>query len=188
MAVWKVAITMANPKNIAIFGSSAGGGLTLAMVLRAKQEGLPLPAAIACGTPFSDSTKTGDTYFSNQKLDNILVSSGGVLEAGARTTRWPRPHRRRGKLFVCWSIKNNDEPISTQVNPRLCNPTHKNGTDQTWTESLAHPRHDRGGRATMLYSDAQDTRPHFQHDAVVRHHSREFRLAVPSRHIFYFHP
>lgn len=83
MAVWKVAITMANPENMAIFGSSAGGGLTLAMILRAKQEGLPLPAALACGTPFSDLTKTGDTYFSNQKLDNILVSYEGVLEAGA---------------------------------------------------------------------------------------------------------
>lgn len=83
MAVWKVAITMANPENMAIFGSSAGGGLTLAMILRAKQEDLPLPAALACGTPFSDLTKTGDTYFSNQKLDNILVSYEGVLEAGA---------------------------------------------------------------------------------------------------------
>lgn len=83
MAVWKVAITMEHPENMAIFGSSAGGGLTLAMVLRAKQEGLPLPAALACGTPFSDLTKTGDTYFSNQKLDNILVSYEGVLEAGA---------------------------------------------------------------------------------------------------------
>ena len=41
MTVWKAATKMAPPKNMAIFGSSAGGNLTLAMVLRAKQEKPP---------------------------------------------------------------------------------------------------------------------------------------------------
>ena len=50
MAVWRAAVKMADPKNMAIFGSSAGGALTLSMVLRAKQDKLPLPAAIAPGT------------------------------------------------------------------------------------------------------------------------------------------
>src|SRR5262249_19781571 len=49
MTVWKAAVKIADPKNLAIFGSSAGGALTLSMVLRAKQDGLPLPAAIAPG-------------------------------------------------------------------------------------------------------------------------------------------
>ena len=44
IAVWKAALKMADPKNMAIFGSSAGGVLTLSMVLRAKQDNLPLPA------------------------------------------------------------------------------------------------------------------------------------------------
>src|SRR6185503_8189056 len=56
ITAWKAATRMASPKNMAIFGSSAGGNLTLAMVLRAKQEKLPLPAAIAPGTPMSDLT------------------------------------------------------------------------------------------------------------------------------------
>src|SRR5258706_9266943 len=47
MTVWRAATKMADPKNMAIFGSSAGGNLTLAMVLRAKQDNLPLPGAIA---------------------------------------------------------------------------------------------------------------------------------------------
>src|SRR6185295_16850100 len=51
IAVWKGALKMADAKNMAIFGTSAGGALTLSMVLRAKQEKLPLPAAIAPGTP-----------------------------------------------------------------------------------------------------------------------------------------
>src|SRR3954453_11169398 len=54
MTVYKNAIRTTDPKNIAIFGSSAGGALTLEMILRAKQDGLPLPGAIAPGTPMSD--------------------------------------------------------------------------------------------------------------------------------------
>ena len=60
MTVWKAALKMMDPKNMAIFGTSAGGALTLEMVLRAKQDGLPLPAAIAPGTPMSDVTKVGE--------------------------------------------------------------------------------------------------------------------------------
>jgi acetyl esterase/lipase len=83
MAVWKEAVKMANPKNMAIFGTSTGGGMTLAMILRAKTEHLPLPAAIAPGTPWSDLTETGDTYKTNEWLDNVLVSYHGYLGRAA---------------------------------------------------------------------------------------------------------
>lgn len=74
MAVWKAAVKMADPKNMAIFGSSAGGALTLEMVLRAKQDHLPMPAAIAPGTPMADLTNSGDTFRTNAMLDNVLVA------------------------------------------------------------------------------------------------------------------
>ena len=64
-AVWKAATAMADPKKMAIFGTSAGGALTLEMIPRAKQDGLPLPAAIAPGTPMADVTKVGDTFNTN---------------------------------------------------------------------------------------------------------------------------
>jgi acetyl esterase/lipase len=50
-------------QNIAVFGTSTGGGLTMALVLRAKQDGFALPAAIAPGSPWADLTKTGDTFY-----------------------------------------------------------------------------------------------------------------------------
>jgi acetyl esterase/lipase len=84
MAVWKAAIKMQKPKNMAIFGTSTGGGMTLAMILRAKTEHLPLPAAIAPGTPWSDLTETGDTYKTNEWVDNILVSYSGYLSHAAQ--------------------------------------------------------------------------------------------------------
>ncbi len=83
MAVYKEAIKTTDPKRIGIVGTSTGGGMTLAMILRAKTEHLPLPAAIAPGTPWSDLTETGDTYKTNEWLDNVLVSYSGYLTHAA---------------------------------------------------------------------------------------------------------
>ena len=83
VAAWKGATKMAKPKNMAIFGSSAGGNLTLAMVLRAKAEKLPLPAAIAPGTPMSDLTGAGDSFQTNAMVDNVLVAYGANCDKRA---------------------------------------------------------------------------------------------------------
>ena len=77
MAVYKEVIGKTDPKRVGLIGTSAGGALVLQMGLRAKQLGLPLPGAIASGTPMSDSTKTGDTFYTNAMLDNVLVSTEG---------------------------------------------------------------------------------------------------------------
>jgi monoterpene epsilon-lactone hydrolase len=84
IAVWRELVKTHDPKKMAIFGTSTGGGMTLAVVLRAKAEGLPLPAATAPGTPWSDLTKTGDSYFANEMVDNVLVGYEGFLGDAAR--------------------------------------------------------------------------------------------------------
>ncbi len=83
MKVYRAVLRTTKPQNVGIFGTSTGGGMTLAMVLRAKMEHLPLPGAIAPGTPWSDMTKTGDSFFSNEMVDNVLVSDDGFLHAAA---------------------------------------------------------------------------------------------------------
>jgi acetyl esterase/lipase len=83
MTIWREAVKMASPKNMAIFGSSAGGNLTLAMVLRAKMDNLPLPAAIAPGTPMSDLTGAGDSFQTNAMVDNVLVAYGANCDKRA---------------------------------------------------------------------------------------------------------
>jgi monoterpene epsilon-lactone hydrolase len=83
MTVYRAALKMQKPQNIAVFGLSTGGGLTLAMMLRAKAEGLPMPAAIGPGTPWSDLTETGDSYQTNQFVDNVLVAHNGWLKRAA---------------------------------------------------------------------------------------------------------
>lgn len=83
ITVWKAATKMAAPRNMAIFGSSAGGNLTLAMILRAKQDNLPLPGAIAPGTPMSDLTNAGDSFHTNAMLDNVLVAPNASCDKRA---------------------------------------------------------------------------------------------------------
>jgi acetyl esterase/lipase len=81
LTVLKAAEKTTDPKNIAIFGTSAGGALTLEVILRAKEKGVPLPGAISAGTPMSDVTKTGDSFYTNELVDNVLVSRDGFCDA-----------------------------------------------------------------------------------------------------------
>jgi epsilon-lactone hydrolase len=83
-AVWRAMQTIQKPQNMAVFGTSTGGGMTLALMLRAKAEGLPLPAVIGLGTPWSDMTETGDSYGTNAWIDNVLVSYSGYLTPAAK--------------------------------------------------------------------------------------------------------
>lgn len=84
VTVYRNLLKSNDAKNIAIFGTSAGGALTLEIVLKAKQLGLPVPAAIAPGTPMSDVTKVGDTFYANELVDNVLVSRDGFCDAAAK--------------------------------------------------------------------------------------------------------
>jgi len=81
VAVYRELLKTTQPENIGIFGTSAGGSLTLTTLLRAKMEGLPMPAAIAPGTPTVDLTKTGDSLFTNAMVDNAIQTQDGFIRA-----------------------------------------------------------------------------------------------------------
>ncbi len=83
ITVYKSVLKTTAPKNVAIVGTSAGGALTLEMVVKAKQDGLPMPGAIAPGTPMADVTKTGDSFYTNEFVDNVLVSPSGFCDDAA---------------------------------------------------------------------------------------------------------
>lgn len=83
VAVYRELLKSNAPSRIALFGTSAGGNLVSTTLLRAKAEGLPMPAAIALGTPTVDLTKTGDSLFTNAMVDNVLVTQDGFIRATA---------------------------------------------------------------------------------------------------------
>ena len=84
VAVYRTILKMTAPKNVGVFGTSAGGALTLEMMLQAKTLGLPMPGAIASGTPMADATKTGDSFYTNELVDNVLVSRDGFCDAATK--------------------------------------------------------------------------------------------------------
>ncbi len=60
--VYRWALTRYAPGSLGLSGDSAGGNLALVTVLRAKEEGLPLPAAIAVMSPWLDLAAEGASF------------------------------------------------------------------------------------------------------------------------------
>ncbi len=73
--------TGVDPATVAIAGDSAGGGLTLAVLLRAKTEGVPLPGAAVLFSPWTDLTCSGASVDRNDQADDML--SAAALRAAA---------------------------------------------------------------------------------------------------------
>jgi epsilon-lactone hydrolase len=63
-----------SPGEIIVSGGSAGGNLGAALMLRARDEGLPLPAGLILGTPEIDLTESGDSFHTNLGVDPSLRS------------------------------------------------------------------------------------------------------------------
>lgn len=63
------------PQNIAMEGSSAGANLVAATILKARDQGLPLPAAASLHTAGVDMTHSGDTFATNEVIDVVLRKS-----------------------------------------------------------------------------------------------------------------
>lgn len=81
VAVYRETLQTTPAAHIAIFGTSAGGSLTCTTLLRAKAEGLPMPGAIALGTPTVDLTDAGDSLYTNEGIDNVLGTRDGFIRA-----------------------------------------------------------------------------------------------------------
>ncbi len=69
---YRMVLTRYKPANIAVYGASAGGGLAASFILKARDLGLPLPAACALHSPEADLTESGDSFEANHKVDAIL--------------------------------------------------------------------------------------------------------------------
>jgi acetyl esterase/lipase len=84
VAVWRELIESHNPANAAMFGSSAGGGLTMAVTLALKDQRIPLPAALFLGSPWARIDKIADSQFANDTTDNLLITYDGLLGLAAK--------------------------------------------------------------------------------------------------------
>jgi len=69
--VYKALLKRYKPEEIVMHGLSAGGNLIAATLLKCRDEGMPLPAAIILQTPEADLTESGDSFLTNAALDNF---------------------------------------------------------------------------------------------------------------------
>lgn len=79
-------------KNIAIYGTSAGGGLAAGVVLKMRDQGLGMPAAVVLWSPWSDITETGDSYATLKAADPDLVYDK-TLKASAAAYADPKDQK-----------------------------------------------------------------------------------------------
>ena len=74
IAVYRALLEVRDPADIFVGGGSAGGNLAAALLVRAKDEGLPMPAALVLLTPQVDLTESGDTFETLKEVDSTLSS------------------------------------------------------------------------------------------------------------------
>jgi acetyl esterase/lipase len=72
VAVYRRLLEERPPEDIFVGGASAGGNLAPALLLRAKDEGLPMPAGLLLLTPEVDLTESGDTFRTLNGIDSVL--------------------------------------------------------------------------------------------------------------------
>jgi monoterpene epsilon-lactone hydrolase len=72
---------IADPQRTAVIGDSAGGGLTLALLLRLRDDGLELPGAAVALSPWTDLALTGTSLSLNAKSDPMMNAADARLFA-----------------------------------------------------------------------------------------------------------
>jgi epsilon-lactone hydrolase len=88
IAAYRALLRERDPSEIIVSGGSAGGNLAAALILRARDEGMPMPAGLILGTPEIDLTESGDSFNTNDGVDpglrslmpvNLLYANGHDL-------------------------------------------------------------------------------------------------------------
>ncbi len=90
MAFYRALLRDHSPAEIIVSGASAGGNLAAALVLRARDEGLPLPAAAVLISPEVDLTESGDSFHTNAGIDAMgSLMQANLLYAGGHELAHP---------------------------------------------------------------------------------------------------
>jgi len=79
-AVYRHLLETASAKDVAFIGQSAGANLAAALLLKARDEDLPLPGAVALISPPTDLRCAGDTYSTN----GFTLQGSGLANAIGR--------------------------------------------------------------------------------------------------------
>ncbi|MEX3100849.1 MULTISPECIES: alpha/beta hydrolase [unclassified Streptomyces] len=81
LAVYRELVRAPGADRLVVVGESAGGGLALALLQQARDEGLPMPAAVVPVFPWADLSLSGASSTANIGRD--LLTRSQLLEAAA---------------------------------------------------------------------------------------------------------
>ena len=81
-------------ENIAMYGDSAGGGLVASSVLKMRDEGIGIPAALVLWSPWTDVSGAGDTRSTLMSADPFIPKSmlKNMADAYANVTDQNNPY------------------------------------------------------------------------------------------------
>jgi epsilon-lactone hydrolase len=124
LAVYREMLKQYDPSSILVSGESAGGNLAAALMLKARDVGVPAPSALFLNTPATDLTCEGDSWKTNDGLDPVLrgpLSDGGSMDLylnggdprqpyfsplfGDLTRGFPQPICTQARAIVCSRIR-----------------------------------------------------------------------------------
>ncbi|KUN39041.1 alpha/beta hydrolase [Streptomyces longwoodensis] len=75
LAAYRELLVDTDPRDLVLAGDSAGGGLSIATLLAARDAGLPQPAAVVLFSPWVDLTLTGGSIRSKEDADPLFVEA-----------------------------------------------------------------------------------------------------------------
>ena len=90
-----------SPASLALVGDSSGGGLCLATLVSLRREGVPLPAAVACLSPWVDLALRGSSTRDNAAYD------------------WPSPELLRAQAALYLNGTPAEEPLASPLEADL---------------------------------------------------------------------
>lgn len=81
IAVYTSLLAAESAESVVIAGDSAGGGLAIAIAVRLRDAGAPLPAALVCIAPWVDLTCSGESIRTRARQERMMSPGGLTLDA-----------------------------------------------------------------------------------------------------------
>ncbi|MGW5771708.1 alpha/beta hydrolase [Streptomyces longwoodensis] len=75
LAAYRALLADTDPRDLVLAGDSAGGGLSIATLLAARDAGLPQPAAVVLFSPWVDLTLAGGSIRTKEDADPLFVEA-----------------------------------------------------------------------------------------------------------------
>ncbi|MFF4297682.1 alpha/beta hydrolase [Streptomyces vinaceus] len=100
LAAYRELLESTDPRDLVMAGDSAGGGLSIATLLAAREAGLPQPAAVVVFSPWVDLTLSGASIRAKEGTDPIFTEADVRAYADLYVGAGDRAHPLASPVFA----------------------------------------------------------------------------------------